>query len=48
MIYVPESINKIEGLEDTKSELLYPKKEKSPSCCNFKIFDHDPQLDMKF
>ena len=28
---------------DTKSELLYPKKEKSPTCCNFEIFDHDPQ-----
>ena len=33
---------------DTKSELLDPKKEKSPTCCNFEIFDHDPQLDMKF
>ena len=32
---------------DTKSELLDPKKEKSPTCCNFEIFDHDPQLDMK-
>ena len=33
---------------DTKSELLDPKKEKSPTCHNFEIFDHDPQLDMKF
>ena len=33
---------------DTKSELLDPKKEKSPTCRNFEIFDHDPQLDIKF
>ena len=33
---------------DTKSELLDPKKEKLPTCCNFEIFDHDPQLDIKF
>ena len=31
-----------------KSELLDRKKETSPTCCNFEIFDHDPQLDMKF
>ena len=31
-----------------RSELLYQKKEKSPTFCNFKIFDHDPQLDKKF
>ena len=28
---------------DTKSELLDPKKEKSPTCYNFEIFEHDPQ-----
>ena len=33
---------------DTKSELLEPKKEKSPTCSNFEIFDHDPHLDMNF
>ena len=33
---------------DTKSELLDPKKEKSPTCSNFEIFDHDPPLDIKF
>ena len=27
---------------DTKSELLDPKKEKSPTCFNFEIFNHDP------
>ena len=26
------------------SELLEPKKEKSPTCCNFEIFDHDPSF----
>ena len=26
-----------------KSELLKPKKEKSPTRTNFEIFDHDPQ-----
>ena len=31
-----------------KSELLDRKKETSPTCCNFEIFDHDPQLDIKF
>ena len=31
-----------------KNELLHPQKEKSPTCSNFEIFDHDPQLDMKF
>ena len=31
-----------------KSELLDPSKEKSRTCCNFKILDHDHQLDMKF
>ena len=31
-----------------KSELLDPKQEKSPTCCNFENFDHDPQLEMKF
>ena len=31
-----------------KSELLDRKKETSPTCSNFEIFDHDPQLDMKF
>ena len=31
-----------------KSELLEPKKQKSPTCCNFEIFDQDPQIDMKF
>ena len=25
-----------------------PKKEKSPTNCDFEIFDHDPQLDIKF
>ena len=33
---------------DTKSEFLDRKKEMSPTFCNFEIFDHDPQLDMKF
>ena len=27
-----------------KSKLLHPKKEKSPTCCNFEIFDHDPSF----
>ena len=31
-----------------KSELLDQKYLMSPTCCNFEIFDHDPQLDMKF
>ena len=31
-----------------KSELLDRKIETSPTCCNFEIFDRDPQLDMKF
>ena len=31
-----------------KSELLDRKKEMSPTCCNFEIFEHDSQLDMKF
>ena len=31
-----------------KSELLDPPKEKSRTCFNFEIFDHDPQLDIKF
>ena len=44
----PNGINIIEGYFDTKSELLEPKKEKSPTCFNFEIFEHDPQLDMKF
>ena len=30
-----------------KSKLLDRKKETSPTFCNFEIFDHDPQLDMK-
>ena len=30
-----------------KSKLLDPKKEKSPTCFNFEIFEHDPQLDIK-
>ena len=34
--------------KDHESWLLDPKKEKSPTFCNFEIFDHDPQLDMKF
>ena len=33
---------------DTKSEFLDRKKEMSPTFCNFEIFDHDPQLDIKF
>ena len=33
---------------EEKSELLDRKKETSPTFCNFEIFDHDPQLDMKF
>ena len=31
-----------------KNELLHPQKEKSRTCSNFEIFDHDPQLDIKF
>ena len=31
-----------------KSELLDRKSITSPTCCNFEIFDHDPQLDIKF
>ena len=31
-----------------KSELLDKKCLTSPTCCNFKIFDDDPQLDIKF
>ena len=31
-----------------KSELLVRQKEKSRTCCNFEIFDSDPQLDIKF
>ena len=31
-----------------KSELLHPPKEKSRTYCNFEIFDHDPQLNIKF
>ena len=31
-----------------KSELLDQKSLTSPTCCNFEIFDHDPQLDIKF
>merc|ERR1712208_161457 len=31
-----------------KNELLYPQKEKSRTCANYEIFDHDPQIDIKF
>ena len=31
-----------------ENELLDPPKEKSRTCSNFEIFDHDPQLDIKF
>ena len=31
-----------------KNELLHPQKEKSRTCSNFEIFDHDLQLDIKF
>ena len=31
-----------------KNELLHLQKEKSRTCSNFEIFDHDPQLDIKF
>ena len=31
-----------------KSELLDQKSLTSPTCFNFEIFDHDPQLDIKF
>ena len=31
-----------------KSELLDRKKETSPTSSNVEIFDHDPQLDLKF
>ena len=31
-----------------KNELLHPQKEKSRTCSNFEIFDHNHQLDMKF
>ena len=34
-------------LLDEDSHLLGPT-EKSPTSCNFEIFDHNPQLDIKF
>ena len=40
--------NQVTAFHSTKSELLDPKKEKSPTCCNFENFDHDTQLEMKF
>ena len=43
-----KGINIIEGYFGYKSELLTPKKEKSPTGRNFEIFDHDTQLDMEF
>ena len=42
-----KGINIIEGYF-TKSELLYPKKEKSPTCFDFEIFFPDPQLHQTF
>ena len=30
-----------------KNALLHQQKEKSRTCSHFKIFDHDPQLDIK-
>ena len=40
--------NASQVLVKIKSKLLDRKKETSPTCSNFEIFDHDPQLDMKF
>ena len=44
----PVGITETKDTFDSKSELLEPKKENSPTCTNFLIFDNDPNLTSNF